>query len=130
MVAFNFKPQFADKVASGEKCQTIRQTKRAKKGDRLQLYTGQRTRACRKLVNPDPVCTVVDYVGIRPDYLTLGNTKLHPGDADDFARRDGFASYDELVVWFHEMYGSPYFYGYVHVWAAPTEGQRPNEGGE
>lgn len=117
MVAINFKPQFAELVASGVKCQTIRQTKRAKKGDRLQLYTGQRTKASRKLVDPDPVCTVVDYVGIRPDYLTLGNTALHAGDADDFARRDGFSDYDAMVVWFAKTYGSPYFQGYVHVWA-------------
>lgn len=66
MVAFNFMPQFAPLVASGTKTQTIRQTARAKPGDRLQLYTGQRTKACRKLVDPDPVCTLVDYVGIRP----------------------------------------------------------------
>jgi hypothetical protein len=116
MVAFNFKPQFADLVASGEKTQTIRETRRAKKGDRLQLYTGQRTKACRKLVDPDPVCTLVDYVGIRPDYLTLGNTALHPGDADAFARRDGFSDYGDMVRWFKKTYGSPYFQGYVHVW--------------
>ena len=70
MVAFSFKAQFADLVASGKKTQTIRQTARAKPGDRLQLYTGMRTKKCRKLVDPDPVCTLVDYVGIRPDYLT------------------------------------------------------------
>lgn len=118
MVAFNFNAQFAASVSSGEKTQTIRQTKRAKKGDRLQLYTGQRTKACRKLVDPDPVCTLVDYVGIRPEYLTLGNAKLHPGDADAFARRDGFEGYDDMVMWFAETYGSPYFQGYVHVWEA------------
>src|SRR5665213_102220 len=113
MVAFSFKKRFADLVASGAKCQTIRQTARAKKGDRIQLYTGMRTRACRKLVDPDPVCILVDYVGIRPEYLTLGNTKLHAGNADDFARRDGFKDYDDLVKWFAETYGTPYFTGYV-----------------
>jgi hypothetical protein len=117
MVAFNFQERFAGKVASGEKTQTIRHAMRAKKGDRLQLYTGQRTKVCRKLVDPDPVCTLVDYVGIRPDYLTLGNTKLHPGDADDFARRDGFADYTDMVRWFEATYDSPYFQGFVHVWA-------------
>ena len=116
MVAFNFKPRFAEAVASGTKRQTIRATRRAKPGDRLQLYTGQRTKSCRKLIEPDPVCTAVDYVSIRPDYLTLGDTRKHPGDADDFARRDGFKSYDEMVAWFHEQYGSAYFQGYVHVW--------------
>jgi hypothetical protein len=82
----------------------------------LQLYTGQRTKACRKLVSPDPVCTLVDYVGIRPEYLTLGNARLHKGDANDFARRDGFDNFDDMVNWFSRTYGSPYFQGFVHVW--------------
>lgn len=116
MVAFNFMPQFAPLVSSGVKRQTIRQTARANRGDLLQLYTGQRTKACRKLLDPDPVCVLVDYVGIRPDYLTLGNTKNHAGDADAFAVRDGFEGYDDMVMWFAETYGSPYFQGYVHVW--------------
>lgn len=116
MVAFNFMPQFAPLVASGVKRQTIRQTARAKPGDRLQLYTGQRTKACRKLVEPDPVCVMVGYCAIRPDYLTLGNTAKHAGDADAFAVRDGFEGYDDMVEWFFETYGSRYFIGYVHVW--------------
>src|SRR5262245_56745992 len=105
MVAFSFKEQFAESVASRVKRQTIRQSKRAKRGDKIQLYTGMRTKKCRKLVDKDPTCVLVDYVGIRPDYLTLGNTALHPGDADDFARRDGFKDYDDMVKWFSETYG-------------------------
>lgn len=120
MVAFNFSPQFVPLVASGVKRQTIRQKARAKPGDNLQLYTGMRTKNCRKLIDPDPVCTLVDYVSIRPQYLTLGNTKKHSGDADDFARRDGFKDYDDMVRWFQERYGSPYFQGYVHAWTSQT----------
>jgi hypothetical protein len=121
MVAFSFKQRFALLVESGVKRQTIRQTARAKRGDLLQLYVGMRTKSCRKLVTPDPVCTLVDYVGIRPDYLTLGNKALHEGDADDFAKRDGFANFNEMVAWFADTYGSPYFQGYVHLWA-PSSG--------
>lgn len=115
MVAFDFKPRFAPLVAAGTKCQTIRKSMRAKPGDRLQLYTGMRTKNCRKLVEPDPICTMVDYVGIRPEYMTVGDTAKHPS-ADEFARRDGFADYNDMVRWFNETYGSPYFTGYVHVW--------------
>jgi hypothetical protein len=117
MVAFNFSPEFEEPVSQLIKRQTIRRTKRAEPGDRLQLYIGQRTKACRKLVDPDPVCTLVDYVSIRPDYLTFGNAAKHPGTADDFARRDGFKDYKDMVAWFSNKYGSPYFQGYVHVWA-------------
>lgn len=116
MVAFNFKAQFAPLIEAGTKLQTIRRTARAKPGDRLQLYTGQRTSDCRKLVDPDPICTRVDYVGIRPDYITFGNKAAWP-DADEFARMDGFKDYDDLVAWFAATYGSPYFHGYVHSWA-------------
>lgn len=121
MVAFNFSPEFAERVSLLIKRQTIRRAPRAKPGDRLQLYTGQRTKACRKLVDPDPVCIMVDYVGIKPDYLTFGNAANHPGSADEFARRDGFKDYKDMVAWFEKKYGSPYFQGYVHIWtpAAP-----------
>ena len=122
MVAFNFQPEFVPLIVSGIKCQTIRKRARAKVGDRLQLYTGQRTKACRKLIEPDPICTLVDYVGIRPEYLTLGNVKQHAGDADAFAVRDGFEGYDDMVMWFAE-YGSTYFQGYVHCWSRSLKGE-------
>jgi len=115
VVAFNFSPEFADAVASGAKRQTIRRTKRAKPGDRVQLYTGQRTKACRKL--GDGICEMVDYVGIRPDGITLGDVAKHPGNADDFARADGFADFKSMLAWFTKKYGSPYFQGYVHRWS-------------
>jgi hypothetical protein len=117
MVAFDFKPRFAPLVEAGTKLQTIRRTAKAKPGDRLQLYTGQRTRACRKLVTPDPICTLVDYVGIRPDYLTFGNKARWPERKDEFAQMDGFKDYDDMLAWFTDTYGSPYFQGYVHSWA-------------
>lgn len=114
MVAFNFSPEFADAVVCGEKCQTVRKTARAKKGDMLQLYTGQRTKACRILREAE--CLYVDYVHITPDSLTVGNTDKHPGNAEAFARRDGFKDYAAMVAWFRAKYGSPHFVGYVHRW--------------
>jgi hypothetical protein len=119
MVAFSFRAQFADLVRSRVKRQTVRASQRAKPGDRIQLYTGMRTKACEKLVADDPVCTVVDYCALRPGYITLGNKALHP-DADDFARADGFADYKAMLAWFEETYGSPYFVGFVHKWEWPS----------
>jgi hypothetical protein len=114
LVAFNFSPEFADAVASGAKCQTVRKTQRAKKGDTLQLFTGQRTKACRKLREAE--CLYVDYVHIAPEGLTFGDTDKHAGNADAFAKRDGFKDYADLVAWFTKKYGSPHFVGYVHRW--------------
>lgn len=116
MVAFNFKPQFCGPVERREKTQTIRQTRRANVGDRIQLYTGMRTSSCRKLVADDPVCVCVDYVAIRPDSLTVGNVKNHPRDRDEFARMDGFKDYADMHRWFSETYGDEYFVGYLHRW--------------
>lgn len=122
MVAINFSPRFAPLVASGAKLQTIRRSARCKPGDRLQLYTGQRTMACRKLVSPDPVCVLVDYCAVRSDGLTFGNKALHEPHADDFARADGFRDYDDMLAWFLDRYGPGEFVGKVIKWAA-TPGQ-------
>jgi hypothetical protein len=66
MVAYNFKAQFAPLVEAGIKRQTIRargKRRHAAKGDRLQLYTGQRSPTCRKLL-PDPECTESEAIAI------------------------------------------------------------------
>jgi hypothetical protein len=116
MVAFSFSPEFAGPVSAREKKQTIRQTPRAKVGDRIQLYTGMRTRNCVKLVAEDPVCTYVGYVNISPTGLTVSDTSKHPRDIDEFARLDGFEDYAAMLAWFKGRYGHPSFIGYLHRW--------------
>jgi hypothetical protein len=69
MVEINFSEQFAERVKSGDKRQTIRRSKKCGPGDTLQLYTGQRTKACRKL--RDAVCKDVTYVGLTARGVTL-----------------------------------------------------------
>ncbi len=53
MVALNFKARFADDVETRRKRCSIRAPRKdgrdPKPGDSLQLYTGMRTRECRKL---------------------------------------------------------------------------------
>lgn len=116
MVAFNFAPEFSGPVESREKRQTIRQTRRADVGDRIQLYTGQRTADCRKLTADDPVCTRVTYIAIRESGITLGNVEGLPRDRDEFARLDGFEDYATMLRWFQDRYGSGEFVGYLHQW--------------
>lgn len=116
MVAFNFDPRFAGPVEQRVKRQTIRQTRRAKVGDRIQLYTGQRTPECRKLTADDPICTRVTYVAIRASGITLGDVEGLPRDWDEFARLDGFADYASMLNWFQQRYGSGEFVGYLHQW--------------
>lgn len=116
MVALNFSPQFAPLVAAGTKRQTIRQSARAKPGDSLQLYTGQRTKACRKLVAPDPICTDCMYIGLTARGITLGDASKFPGNIDDFARADGFDDYAAMWKWFSERYETQSFTGHVIRW--------------
>jgi uncharacterized protein YqfB (UPF0267 family) len=102
MIAINFKAKFADLVASGKKTQTIRQTNRFKVGDTLQLYTGQRTKACRKL-GEAVVKTIfkisitetnVEYANL--DYISVcgkGREKSLGGREyllNNFAQKDGY----------------------------------------
>jgi hypothetical protein len=119
MVALNFSPLFADLVAEQRKRQTIRVAARAKPGDRLQLYTGQRTKACRKLVEPDPICIDVTYIGLTERGITLGDAARFPRDIDEFAKLDGFGNYRAMWKWFSSRYETSSFTGYVIRWA-PT----------
>lgn len=125
MVAYNFQAQFADKVASGEKTQTIRAPRKnghANVGDPVQLYTGMRTTACRKLRNPDPICVVsrgvqiaswcVNIVDPDPEKRLL---VFVPEHLDAFARDDGFADFEAMLTWFRETHGLP-FYGQLIGW--------------
>jgi len=117
VVALNFQPQFAPLIEARQKTQTIRRSNRVSVGDRLQLYTGQRTKACRKLVTPDPVCVVSTYVGLRANDITLGNVNHAPRDFDEFARADGFQNYAAMWKWFSERYETLSFTGRLIKWS-------------
>lgn len=113
MVAYNFKSQFAPKVESGEKRQTIRangKRRHARPGEALQLYTGMRTRACRKLIDPDPICT--EAIPIRVSWTWSGILIWLAGDSvvdtEAFARADGFGSAVEMRDFIYETHGMPF----------------------
>ena len=114
MPAFNFKPQFAPLVESGQKTQTIRRTKRGNVGDTAYLKTGQRTKDCRSL--GEGVLTKVYELSITEIgvFVEFGaeTTAL---SFDEFARADGFKNYEEMKTWFDRLYGLP-FSGWLHVW--------------
>jgi hypothetical protein len=114
MVAINFSSQFAEPVERREKRQTIRRTKKCSPGDKLQLYTGQRTKQCRKI--GEAVCRDVTYVGLTARGVTLGDKSRFPDDIDDFARLDGFKNYADMWKWFSERYETNSFTGYVIRW--------------
>lgn len=98
MVAYSFKPSFARQVEQLTKLQTIRlpRKRHARPGEPLQLYAGMRTRACRKLVDPDPICRAVNPIKIHMVGSVIILIEIGPVPIDDrdqleqFARDDGF----------------------------------------
>ena len=116
MPALNFKTRFAEAVEWGAKVETIRARRKRpiKVGDRLYLYTGQRTKSCRKL--GEGRCHTIKSVCIWPDSIVIEGVKIPWGwHADCFARRDGFEDWPEMRDWFVGERGLP-FRGVLIKW--------------
>jgi hypothetical protein len=116
MVAFNFSPRFARLVETGQKRQTIRRTLRCAPGDALQLFEGQRTAECRKLVDPDPICTAVHSVRIAPTGVFIDREPLSPHLHKEFAQADGFLDLQAMQDWFYALYGKSEMVGFLVKW--------------
>lgn len=118
MPALNFKSQFADDVESGKKRQTIRPIRKRpiKVGDDLHLYTGMRTKICRKLGMG--ICGSVMPVRIdaKQKRVVLNGMPLwFHHEIDELARADGFASIGEFFDFFKRQYGEV-FEGVLIKW--------------
>lgn len=103
MVAYNFKAEFANAVTAGRKLQTIRApraTRHARPGEPIQLYTGMRTKACRKLLTPDPKCVAVLPVEISGNGLLLDGVRLFGDQLTAFAIADGFPTVEAFEAFF------------------------------
>lgn len=117
MPALNFQPRFADLVESGQKTQTIRKTLRGKVGDTVYLYTGQRTKNCRKLGEGvvTNIETVSLYRGCLGPHVMVAGNEILVVDFKRFALADGFASFHEMLDWFEKHHGLP-FDGFLYKW--------------
>lgn len=108
MVLYGFKGEFAPLVASGQKVHTIRDLRKgdrhARPGDRLQLYSGLRTKNCVKLLDPDPICWQVLDIDVFPGARTVCINKyflaLH--EIDWLIAGDGFKSAADFWKFFSE----------------------------
>lgn len=127
--SFNFRSQFAEAVERGEKLQTIRQRRKdgrvPKPGDRVTLFTGMRTAYCRRLGES----VIVDCFPIHMDLEELGRRvivsngiRLHIGEAESFAKLDGFKSALEMLEWFRQTYRpADAFDGFCVRWRSPKQ---------
>ena len=116
MPAINFKKEFSLKVESGEKCQTIRALRKDGRnphpGQTLYLYTGMRTKYCRKL--GEAVCKNVTQITIEENEdIIIGITTLN--EVEKFIKTDGFDNIDDFYNFFRKVHGLP-FYGLLIQW--------------
>jgi len=118
MVAYNFKAIFAADVENRQKCQTIRAKRkdgrRPYPGDDLQLYTGMRTKSCRKL--RDAVCSMVRDIKIKENgTVKIDGQVLGRAPVEDLAIADGFTGREPFIAFFRDTHGLP-FEGHLINW--------------
>jgi hypothetical protein len=109
MVAYSFKARFAEPILDGTKGGTIRAARggrgHARPGEMLQLFTGMRTKYCRRIC--DRRCFAVEPIVIAFDKRSvfLLNHLLPidwPDDLNAFARFDGFVSFEEMRAFWRD----------------------------
>lgn len=118
MPAINFMKQFAEKIKSGKKKQTIRPLRKdcrnPRPGQSLYLYTGLRTKGCRKI--GEVICKNVEQFTIEENYeIFIGVRCLELEEKYNLAKADGFDSFRDFVDFFIKRYGLP-FYGLIIKW--------------
>lgn len=115
MPLINFKKQFSQLVEQGIKTQTIRTNRKfpIKKGNRLFLYTGLRTKQTKKL--KETVCKSVQEITIDSNNVLLDGVKLSQKEIIELAKADGFNDQQSFANFFKQNYNLP-FYGVLIKW--------------
>lgn len=132
MVAYNFKSAFINGIVFGEKRQTIRRDRKrhARPGEPVQLYTGMRTKHCRKLIHPDPVCVGCDDITLRLGHqagepvqdILINRIPLSAEEFDTFAVADGFRADGQfgpsqvMAMWWRRIHHTELFVGVLLRW--------------
>lgn len=118
-----FQPRFADKVASGEKTQTIRPPRKdgkpnVKVGQLLSLrkWEGKPYWSKQVKLREDAPCKAISPVAISSGgIITLDGKDLPKLVAKVFAQRDGFDDVEDLLKYFAANGGLP-FTGVLIQW--------------
>lgn len=112
MVAYSFHPRFIEPIRQGLKTQTIRSYSEARQprpGQLLQLYTGMRTKHCRRIL-PDVPCLLVMKVQIEFEYAQrplidrIVTDGIRVRDLDAFAIRDGFTDIEDMSAFWRDTH--------------------------
>lgn len=121
----NFKREFAGLVERGYKKQTIRghrkDGKRPVQGDQVRLYTGLRTSATRWLRDGTVVrCRSVRLNLAGNGEIVVDGERLTLEQRFEFAKADGFLTWEDMRKWFCDQYGAesfPEWEGFCVEWA-------------
>lgn len=111
MVAYNFQSRFVPAIEAGTKRQTIRahgKRRHVRPGGAIQLYTGMRTRGCRKLGDAVALRVVpirLERHGGKYRSITIDGAALDPERLDAFARADGFSDAAEMAAYWQATNG-------------------------
>ena len=135
MVAYSFKPRFAEPIIAGTKGGTVRKDRggsgHAKPGDMLQLYTGMRTKRCRMIDARTCVAVVpitLSFGMFNIEHVRLDNAAFAIHEAqrlDAFACFDGFADWGDLKRFWRDEHGEEdQFYGWHIRWLDLPEALR------
>lgn len=116
-----FKERFVTPITSGRKDQTIRleraDRKRPTVGETLYLYTGLRTKHCRRI--GIATCSDVEGIEIINDGMRLviciGGDRTTDREALSIIKRDGFDTPLDFFETFRKMHSLP-FRGFVVRW--------------
>lgn len=130
MIVLTFKPQFAPKVRDGSKKQTIRPERRrpVRIGDKvsLRMWSGLPYRSPQTILLRSVISQVLpiefkanEFILTLPPAQVGGPPSFHQVnscfDISDFAKADGFDSWDDMVKWFSKTHGLP-FLGTLIKW--------------
>lgn len=121
MPLLGFKKEFVEQVVSGKKRQTIRAMRKRsfQEGDILYMYTGLRTKHCKKLFERKclSVMNIRMYKNGDVSFFISGNldTVLSIKEKESLAKRDGFKSFDKMYQFFEKNHGFP-FCGQIIGW--------------
>lgn len=123
MGLYNFQKRFVPFILSGEKKHTIR-ARRAnpdKPGNTLHLYTGLRTKKAKLLKRVE--CTRVESIridragGFWPQYtVRIDGTMLDRDECEQLARRDGFSTFREMMIFWQTPENRLPFEGQIIHW--------------
>lgn len=120
MPVLNFQKRFAPLIESGEKRQTIRAIRKDGKNPRVNqvlfLYTGMRTKGCRKL--GEEVCrqswpVYMDKQDNGIIDIFINGDVLKSEQVEQLAKEDGFESVDDFFSFFEDRIP---FRGYLIKW--------------